>query len=369
MSEIKPVKGLRWEAAIALPRHTNLDGLDVPGIYYVEHPKNAPAPLKTWYFTVNAPPTTFRPAGVYQTLVDVKTGDAYYRIHTASMWSPWATFGDAAAKLRDTYAAEPAQGEIQLYTQDMGNLPLPFYVDANGSRVPFAPHPAFVPSAFVIGGANAYTAVGANFIQAGGWGSPTYTTASRAQSTRRTAVSTPAATNSLAGYRCSTKFMICGKYGGFRLSHVLSLSAISEGARAFFGATAGGNRIVPGVGVDNSDIPLVGFGFDAGDTNVQFIHNDNSGFASKIDMGSDFPVALNTLYSMVVWCPPNTAHISYAIRNLETGKINTGVVTSDVPGVDVFMAPQALLNSGHLSNDPAVLDFVQMYAQTGDHFA
>ncbi len=111
-------------------------------------------------------------------------------------------------------------------------------------------------------------------------------------------------------------------------------SAVLTG-RDFFGcynATAFPN-INPSAATD-----LFCLGNDSTDSNMQIMHNDNSGTATKIDLGSNFPA--NTVsvdhYLFQYWKISGSTTIYYRVKNLHNNIEITGSVTSDLPASNYY---------------------------------
>ena len=83
----------------------------------------------------------------------------------------------------------------------------------------------------------------------------------------------------------------------------------------------------------------IGIGFDKDDTNYSIVHNDGSGNATKIDLGSNFPLNIaNTPWlELVVYCAPNTSYVAYMVTNKGNNKTVTGSVSGDIPATSAFM--------------------------------
>ena len=74
--------------------------------------------------------------------------------------------------------------------------------------------------------------------------------------------------------------------------------------RAFAGMR---NTIAAPTDVDPSTLTnICGMGYDAADTNIQFMHNDGAGRATKIDLGAAFPkpnADRTAVYEIAMFCP------------------------------------------------------------------
>jgi hypothetical protein len=89
----------------------------------------------------------------------------------------------------------------------------------------------------------------------------------------------------------------------------------------------------------------VGIAYQRGvDANLQFIHNDGAGLATKIDLGASFPVPTtdqSVIWRLVLYSPPGpTQRVTYEVTNIDTGAQATGTVTTNLPGVADFITPR-----------------------------
>jgi hypothetical protein len=129
--------------------------------------------------------------------------------------------------------------------------------------------------------------------------------------------------------------------------------------RAFVGmrASAGApSDVNPGAQTN-----LFGMGYDSGDANVQFMHNDASGQATKIDLGPGFPkpnADLTAVYEIAMFSPPGqTQVLDYEITNLVTGAVAVGTITTDIPAATALLTPYAWMSVGGVSS---VIGFATM---------
>lgn len=98
---------------------------------------------------------------------------------------------------------------------------------------------------------------------------------------------------------------------------------------------------------------IAGIGYDAADTQVQFMHNDGSGTATKIALGASFPkpnADSSFAYRLRLSSPPGpTQSLSYEVENLVNGAIVTGTITTDLPAVGDFITPKLYTSVGGVS--------------------
>ena len=124
--------------------------------------------------------------------------------------------------------------------------------------------------------------------------------------------------------------------------------SVAEQGGFFFMARGGtevwtaGGRMFVGLSVsttpctaDPSSLPnILGFGIDAGDTAITFMHNDASGTATKDPIAGQPSLASNQGYNFFIWCKPNDTVVYWRIENLNaTGSplIAEGSVNTDLP--------------------------------------
>ncbi len=93
-----------------------------------------------------------------------------------------------------------------------------------------------------------------------------------------------------------------------------------------------------------------GIGYDAADTQVQFMHNDGTGVATKIALGASFPKpnADSTFaFRLRLYSPPGTTQsVAYEVTNMDTGAVASGTVTTDLPSNPDFITPKLSTSVG-----------------------
>jgi hypothetical protein len=98
---------------------------------------------------------------------------------------------------------------------------------------------------------------------------------------------------------------------------------------------------------------IAGMGYDSADTEVQFLHNDGTGAATKIALGASFPKP-NTdssfAYRLRLYSPPgSTQSLSYEVENLGNGAVASGTVTTNLPAITDLIAPKLYTSVGGVS--------------------
>lgn len=106
---------------------------------------------------------------------------------------------------------------------------------------------------------------------------------------------------------------------------------------------------------------IFGMAYDSGDANIQFMHNDGAGTATKIDLGAGFvkPNAdLTSVYEIALFSPPGTTQtLHYEVTNLVSGAVVTGTITTDIPTASTLLTPYSYMSVGGTSS---VIGFATM---------
>jgi hypothetical protein len=153
--------------------------------------------------------------------------------------------------------------------------------------------------------------------------------------------------------------------GGFLYSGEFNISdtATAVGTHNFWGLASSTSDLVIG-GVSNDQpsalLNIIAFANDSGDANLQIMHNDASGTATKTDLGASFPsnrtagAAITTIYSCYLYNAPNSSSVIYRIVNKETGVVAQGTLSTNLPastvGLNFFGARTMGTSGGGINN-------------------
>ena len=179
-----------------------------------------------------------------------------------------------------------------------------------------------------------------------------------------------AATTNFAGWRLTATLCTIGAAadgdGGFffacRWGPATGVSTTTN--RAFVGLDA---RTSAPTDVEPSSITnMVGMGWDAADTNIQFMYR-GAGSVTKVDLGANFAVPTSDrskLYELVMYSPPGTSQsVSYRVTDLITGTSTSGTVSSNLPTNSTFLAPRGWMSVGGTSSVIGIA-FLSLYLET-----
>lgn len=153
---------------------------------------------------------------------------------------------------------------------------------------------------------------------------------------------------SAAGFRSTNTHCLRGDaagIGGFYCVTRFGVAAFTSDSRGFCGVF-GGTTIA---NVDPSTLAnIFGIGWDAADSNLQLLHNDAAGLATKVDLGTDFPAKTTAtdLYEFRFGCAPNGTTIEWSLERLNTGNFLPGIATGNLPVGATPLAWQLWINNG-----------------------
>lgn len=254
----------------------------------------------------------------------------------------------------------PPANTVKTFNRQVGGRNMLGMIGPSGLSTPLAPHP----------GSNRFSTW---FAQGNGTGissgdsaaltiAGTVTTANVATtnlytSMRRVeALVTTAAVNAIAGWRAPAALWWRGNaanLGGFHLVHRWgnATGAATTTNRCFVGMQ--GSTAAPTDVEPSTLLNIVGMGWDAADANIQIMHNDGTGTATKINLGASFPVPTtdrSKVYELGLFCAPNSSQITYEVTDLATGASATGTITTDLPVNTTFLAPRMWISSGGTSS-------------------
>lgn len=203
-------------------------------------------------------------------------------------------------------------------------------------------------------GAAALTTNGAGLTTAGTATAATFSASAFATSLIRVDyLVTVASTSAVAGVRLATSnwsyirgsaAKIGGFYGVIRWGPATGVS--NSTTRAIAGMCGHGALADT---EPSTLLNICGMGWDAADTNVQVMHNDGSGTATKIDLGASWPVPTTdrtAVYEIHIYAPPNSSSVYYTVIDLVNDLEASGVITTNIPGTTTAMNPHAQFSVG-----------------------
>lgn len=220
-------------------------------------------------------------------------------------------------------------------------------------------------------GANttSYTAFGFAQLNSGPTSGRSIGSTNLFQSMRRFAFSTSAVANSGGNWRANNanQFFLGNLAGAGGFHYICrfgtsNASAVTDG-RVFLGLSTSNGSF--GAVNPSTVTNILGIGYDGGDSNWAIFNNDGSGTAVKTDLGVNFPCTTQSVdvYELVMYVPPNSTTVKWAVTRLNTGDFQSGTFSSDIPAVNSTMQPHFNLATG-ASGSAVSLDLMSLYIES-----
>ncbi len=151
--------------------------------------------------------------------------------------------------------------------------------------------------------------------------------------------------------------------GGFLFVCRFGFEVWTAGDRLFVGMAGANTALCTG---DPSAITnTLGFGIDAGDTAITFMHNDGSGTATKTAIAGT-TLASNQGYDAYIFCKPNDSTVYYRLDDVNAGTTLADTsTTTDLPVNTTFLTTAAVMgNAANVVAGNATIGEVFIYIET-----
>lgn len=162
---------------------------------------------------------------------------------------------------------------------------------------------------------------------------------------------TVASTTAVAGLRGSSG--IVNLNSGF---HFVGSSGpatgVTNASHRFFLGMIGSNS-APTDANPSAQTSAIGIGYDAADTEVQFMHNDASGTCTKVALGASFPkpsADRTNFYQLSLYAKPGGTTVYYWVTELTGGVVASGSVSTDLPASTQTILPVTWGSVGGVSS-------------------
>lgn len=304
-------------------------------------------------WTANNPTLMVGEIGIATDIGDFKVGDG------VSLWTALPFYVDKPSitfPSINTVPASPTEG-VKLFGGLVGGRNMLTTIGPNGLYTTLQPHTGrnSISSSVPIGGsATTISTVGFPLTITGTLtGTTTTATNKHTQSRRVEVLVTAASTLAVAGYYTTAMQYIMGGFTGF---HYIARFAPATGLtnatrRCFVGMS---NSVAAPTDVNPSTlINAFGVGYDAADTNWQFMSNNASGTAVKVDLGINFPkpsADRTALYELALFSPPNSTDVYYQFLDLNTTAVVSGLIDPIIkPLINTLLAPRMYTSVGGTS--------------------
>lgn len=269
---------------------------------------------------------------------------------------------------RSSNPSPPGAGTMLLYDLPAGGRQLPRIIGPSGLDTSL--QPALFGNGIILLAPNTTTTmfamgtVAPTFV--GTLSTPALSANTLRESTRRSQLLSAATGGSASEARIAFASVWRGNgagLGGFFFRARFAYASNVATQRLLVGLTSATTAI--SVTIDPSTLTnCVFLGNDAGDSNLQIMHNDASGTCTKVDLGGTFVKnELNAIYDITFFAAPNDNDIGYTITKLNTGDTASGTLASDLPAAATFLAPHIYLNNGGTAS-AVTIDIMRLYIET-----
>lgn len=167
-------------------------------------------------------------------------------------------------------------------------------------------------------------------------------------------VTTPS-TTAVAGWRWNQSQWYRGDAagrGGFlaclRVGFTTGVASTTRGYFGMVSATGAPTDAEPS-GQNN----VLGFGWDAADSNISFMHKTGSGTVTKDTLSGSWarPAANeDAVYEATIYCAPNGSEVFYQLDNLTAGTTTSGSTTTPLPASTTLLLPKMYHSVGGVSS-------------------
>ena len=258
----------------------------------------------------------------------------------------------------DTAPPTPSTDKLTIYDVKIGGRNMLGVIGPSGLNNVLQTHIARNGVAWwtAINASTTLSAIGVAALTATG----TATAASKAVTTIQTRIKrveylvTVAATTAVAGFRAGANEYWMGNVAGSGGFHYICRFGPATGVatttnRCFVGmstSTAAPTDVQP-----STLLQMFGVGWDAADTNIQFMNNAALVTATKTDLGIAVPIVDRTsMYELAMFCAPNSTTITYTFTDLGSGTAVSGTASSNIPAVNTLLSPRGYISAGGTSS-------------------
>ena len=252
--------------------------------------------------------------------------------------------------LLNAIPSTPSNGYASLYGRTRHGRAYLDLLGSNGRDVPFQPFLGMNRVAMQLPETGSTIRTwGIRSTNVGTVSTPTLASTNLSTSIRRWRMTSAATANSAAENRTNITTMWRGNaagLGGFTFITRISLATLSTNCRGFFGLLSSTGA------TSTSQVPsnlknCLGFAWDATETNFRFQHNDASGAATRVDLGSTYATNDTSLvFTFFIYASPNDSVVYYRVVKENTGDFTEGSVSTDLPASTTFLTHHLYMNNG-----------------------
>lgn len=243
----------------------------------------------------------------------------------------------------------PAAGNGRIYSSEISGRIMPKWIDPLGLDYPLQPHAGFNYVGIWRGGFSA--AAGTTIAVTGPMPAsvtsanvtnPAPTSTSLLSSVARSGLATSTTAGNVTHARALVSHAHRGNVaeaGGFHFGMRFALSTQNAAQRFFAGLTSNGAAPTNIDDFADTTSGKIGLAVNTNTGNWRLIHNTQGTVPASIDLGATMPVNNTDLMELLLFSPKSGTSVFYRVRNMTTGAVVTGTLSTNLPAATQFLLP------------------------------
>lgn len=173
---------------------------------------------------------------------------------------------------------------------------------------------------------------------------------------QRRTVMTGSATTTAGVLELKSSTSMCSRNttgGGFHACFRFGLVTYYSDCRIFVGFTSATSAMAAGTD-PTALLNIIGIGKNGADSALTIMSNDGSGAATKTTLtNTGGTLANNNCYQVEFFCKPGDTSIGYRVERMDTGAVDEGQISSDLPAEATLFVPHMWM-ANNTAHNPAV---------------
>jgi hypothetical protein len=265
-------------------------------------------------------------------------------------------------------AAAPA-GFGRLYARSIGGRVMPKWIGPAGVDYPLQPHlgqtnvtvwrggnTTAIATTLSTQGPAAYVGV-ASAVQ-----TPGLNTTSILGQSQRSRLLTSTTAGNIVSLR-SGNILRAAMGNGYQLISRFALATMNAAQRVFMGLWNGGANPTNLDWTTDTGTARIGLVANSASGNWRLAHNAVGAAPTLIDLGASFPINTTGLIELALFCGPGATSVAYVVRNLSTGAVASGTLSTNLPPAATFLGPMVMMTNNTAAAAVAI-DVVSVYLET-----
>lgn len=106
---------------------------------------------------------------------------------------------------------------------------------------------------------------------------------------------------------------------------------------------------------------------DQGDTNIQMMHNDGSGTATKVDVGITWASLQGKLCQLTIECNAGGSTVLWELKNITDNATYSGTLSTDLPAIDAPLGCFYQVSTGSLASTAIAIAYMRATIKIYDY--